>query len=274
MDIAIGMAFYLPVVVVATSSIAFGVHHGLTYFRRRWGLNGWALALPGLWIFIVCGLTWPIISIIMVIWWVRRRLRPMDRQTTVPEGSTSKMPRWAWQGGIVASILLVGVFAGCVVKWTFYGPQVRIVVQISYEKLLAGEIQPAETHASLGWAETQLLRAVDPADRPHVTVRVDPDQRLVQFDLLITHFDDTDIRSIHAGKFELMDETGAVYRPIHLAVDGVPVESVQHLEEDEPTEVTIVFQLPVESDPGELRYDAVDYFDFQPSYEEIIYVFQ
>lgn len=170
--------------------------------------------------------------------------------------------------------MLVALFAGCVAKWTFFGPQIRIVVQISYERLLAGEIQPAETHASLGWAETQLLRAVDPADRPDVTVRVDPDQRLVQFDLLVTHFDDTDITYINAGAFELIDETEAVYRPIHLAVDGVPVESVQHLEEDEPTEVIIVFQLPVESDPGELRYDAVDYFDFQPSYEEIIYVFQ
>lgn len=181
--------------------------------------------------------------------------------------------RWLLRAGVGASIVVAAVFAGFLVKWAFFGPQVRVVVEVPYERLLANDLEPTKTLASLGWAETELLRAVDPADGVASLMPPHPGQRTVQFDLLVTHFDDTDIRHISAGRFELIDESEASHPPIRVTVDGVVVESV-HLEEDKPAETMLVFELPVATDPEELRYDAVDYFGFQPNHQIVVYRFE
>lgn len=88
------------------------------------------------------------------------------------------------------------------------------IVQVSYSRLLAGEIVPGETGANVGAAYIELISALDPADEAIELIQPLPGHRLVVFTFTLTN-----TRRSSSGSFSDRDEWVTVFGDDFKTVD-------------------------------------------------------
>ncbi len=137
-----------------------------------------------------------------------------------------------------------------------------VVAEVSYERLLAGELRPGETLVQVDSAEddfdynetgtVELTAAADPADELVPLLRPLPGYRFVQFELVMVN-ESYDALDIDESDFRLKDEDGDSRRAVLVVVHGriPPLE----IHEGESATASLFFELPQGRDPTELRFN-------------------
>ncbi len=145
-------------------------------------------------------------------------------------------------GGVIAGIVALAIIAG--------GEK---VVQVSYADLLAGEARLADTRITVDSVTVELTRATDPADDLVSLLDAKPGYRFVLLELTIENGRRRDL-PIRTPDFRLKDEDGHSHDAYLVVVGGrIPrVDLVEHRSAD----ADLVFELPNEVDPAELRYNS------------------
>ena len=138
-----------------------------------------------------------------------------------------------------------------------------VVAEVSYERLLAGELRLNETHLQVDSAEDQFERvaetgtveltaAADPADELLPLLVPKTGYRFVQFELTMENQTYEELESDQSS-FRLKGEGGDIHRPVLTAVGG----RIDKWEVDagESAQAVIVFELPEGIDPLEFRFN-------------------
>ena len=133
----------------------------------------------------------------------------------------------------------------------------EVVTEVSYERLLAGQVGAAETRAEVNSATVHLMAADDPADELFPFLAAKPGYRFVAFELAIEITRPGDDVELEQGQFSLKDTNGD-RRDSVLAVVGGRVTPVT-LKKHDVAEIVLVFEVPFGVDPAELRYDVLVY---------------
>ena len=164
-----------------------------------------------------------------------------------------------------AGVLVVGGVTGLLVALAILVPG-DVTAEVSYERLLAGELAPGETRVEVegteelylveeqGTGTVELIAAADPADdlAPLIVPRIG--YRFVEFDLVMEN-ESYETLEIEESNFRLKDEDGDNHRAVLVVVDGriPPLE----IDEGESATAGIFFELPVGLDPTELDFNMV-----------------
>jgi len=160
--------------------------------------------------------------------------------------------------GLLAVGAVVGFFAALVILRLG-----DVVTDVSYERLLAGELRPGETRVQVDSAEDQLERtpttgwvelagAVDPADELQPLFVPAPGYRLVQFELRMKNESYDALWSDQSG-FHVKDDDGRDHGDLVAVVDGrVAPWRVQR---GETASAIVLFEIPDDTNPAELRFD-------------------
>jgi len=138
-----------------------------------------------------------------------------------------------------------------------------VMVEVSYERLLTGELVPGETHLQVDSAEDQfeseaatgtveLTAAADPADELVPLLVPQLGYRLVQFELTMENQSYDELEHDQSS-FRLKDEDGDSHRPV-LAVVGGRIQGWE-VDQGEAALAVIVFELPEGVDPLEFRFN-------------------
>jgi hypothetical protein len=156
---------------------------------------------------------------------------------------------------VISSILGVlataGVIAGIVVLAIIAGGEK--VVRVSYPDLLAGEARWVDTRVTVDSVTVEIVGATDPADDLVAFLAPQPGYRFVLLELTIENERRRDL-PIRASDFRLKDEEGDGHDAYLVVVDGrIPrVDLVKRGSAD----ADLIFELPEEVDPAELRYNS------------------
>ena len=185
--------------------------------------------------------------------------------------------------GVLAAVGAIGLVVTILVVFVV-GAQ-RIVVDVSYEELLAGDTRPdrdpgrprppgypgvAEVHSG----RFELRSAVDPADEQYAFLAVRPDFRLVELRFVIENYrDNGEEVPIRKGRFELQDNDGGTHEPLIATVNGSEIAPFD-IESHDTATLQLVFELPAEADPLELEYDVLEYISNPRLGETIVYEFR
>jgi len=145
-------------------------------------------------------------------------------------------------GGVIAGIVVLAIFAG--------GEK---VAQVSYADLLAGEVRLADTRITVDSITVEIAGASDPADDLVPLLVAKPGYRFVLLELTIENGHRRDL-PIRASDFRLKDEDGHSH-DAYLVVVGGRIPRVD-LAEHRIADTDLVFELPEEVDPAELRYNS------------------
>lgn len=151
-----------------------------------------------------------------------------------------------------------------------------IVSDISYERLLAGDINPGETRVQVNSAEDQfeseaqtgaveLTAAADPADDLVPLLVPQRGYRFVEFELVMENESYQALESDQSS-FRLKDEDGATHRSVLAVVDGrvhrdhrpepwADREALWEVDEGEAAKAFAFFELPIGVDPLEFRFN-------------------
>jgi hypothetical protein len=163
--------------------------------------------------------------------------------------------------GILGFLLAGGAIAGGVTLAIVAGDELE--VQASYANLQDGR---AANMVEIGDVTVGLLSVDDPLTGVETLLEPGPGERLVTFELSVMNDGRPDIE-IEESDFKLKDEDGEKHKPQLVTVDGRA--ATQKVEEDETVRVTVVFELPEEAAPAELKYNPS--FGFRNS---VKYVFR
>jgi hypothetical protein len=148
-------------------------------------------------------------------------------------------------GGAVAGIVALIIAAP-------FGGEER-VVQVSYERLLAGDIGPREALIGVNSIDVELVSALDPADEAVAFLEPQPGYRLVLFSFLLTNDrNDGGFARVDSGDFQMADPADDNRGPL-LGVIGRRSRPV-NLAEDETVEADIVFEVPEGMMPLEVSF--------------------
>jgi len=145
-------------------------------------------------------------------------------------------------GGVIAGIVVLAIFAG--------GEK---VAQVSYADLLAGEVRLADTRITVDSITVEIAGASDPADDLVPFLVPQPGYRFVLLELSIENGRRFDL-PIRTSDFRLKDEDGHSH-DAYLVVVGGRIPRVD-LAEHRIADTDLVFELPEEVDPAELRYNS------------------
>ena len=143
-------------------------------------------------------------------------------------------------GAIIAGLVTLGVIAAQTEER-----------EVSYAALLRGEAPISQTLVDQAQLDVMLVGVTDPADEDFPFLEATPGSRLVRFSLGIEN-DDPDLR-VEVSDFRLKDTEGDK-ADLLLAVVGGRVPPVSAAG-DGPVEALLVFEVPDDEDPAELRYD-------------------
>ncbi|MCH8025823.1 MAG: DUF4389 domain-containing protein [Chloroflexi bacterium] len=157
-------------------------------------------------------------------------------------------------------VLAVGaVFAG-IAALAIFRPG-DVVAEVSYERLLAGEVSSAETRVRVDSAEdifesaqtgtVELTAAADPADELVPLLVPQTGYRFVQFELVIEN-ESYDAIESDQSSFSLKGQDGHSRHPVLAVVDGRT--RLWEVDEGESALVVLLFELPEGIDPAELRF--------------------
>ena len=201
-------------------------------------------------------------SVVGVIRWEQRVLAYLLSFTDEYPPYSTEADAPATTGGayvassVVGVLAIAGLVAGVVslIVFVSWGGEDR-VVQVSYSRLLDGEIRPGETFIRVNSIDVELVSAVDPADDSVALIEPLPGHRLVLFTFVLTNVnDDSDAvpKTIFGNDFQTVDSIEAERDPI-LAIVGrrpPPVGLRLH----ETVRVDVVFELPRGMRPDEVSY--------------------
>lgn len=123
--------------------------------------------------------------------------------------------------------------------------------EVSYAALLRGDAPVSQTLVDQAQLDVMLLGATDPADEEFPLLDAAPGYRLVLFTLMI-EIPDPDLK-VEASDFTLKD-TGNDKTDLVLAVVGGRAPPVS-IAGDGLVEALLLFEVPDDEDPAELRYD-------------------
>jgi len=174
---------------------------------------------------------------------------------------------------VISSVLGVlatsGVIAG-IVALAIFGRGEK-VVQVSYADLLAGEVRPVDTRVTVDSVTVEIGGATDPADDLVPFLVAQPGHRFVFFELVIENDSRAEL-AIRRSDFWLEDEDGDGHDAYLVLVGGrIPrVDLVEHGSAD----AKLVFELPKEVDPAELRYGELLYNSALGFTKTIVYEFR
>ena len=144
-------------------------------------------------------------------------------------------------GGVIAGIATLAILRSG-----------DVVAEVSYERLLAGQIRPEETRVTVDSIAIELTVAADPADELVPFLASQPGHRFVFFELIIENDRDGDL-PIREDDFRLKDEDGDRH-DAYLAIVGGRIPPIV-LFEDGRIDADLIFELPRGVDPVDLRYD-------------------
>ena len=136
-----------------------------------------------------------------------------------------------------------------------------VVGEVSYERLLAGEVSPDELRIHVeatedpfwdvqGTGTVELTGVADPAVALEPLLVPQAGNRFIQFDLVVEN--ETYHGLDDESDFRLEDENGEGYDPVLSIVDGSADE--WELDEGESGVAVIFFELPLGTNPAELRF--------------------
>ena len=145
-------------------------------------------------------------------------------------------------GASIAGIVLVAIFAR--------GEE--IVTEVSYERLLAGEVRSGETLVVVDSVTVELSGAADPADELIPFYIAQPGYRFVLFNLVIGNARGRDLQ-ISESDFRLKDTDGDGHAAL-LAVVGGRIPPLR-FQPGSLVPTDLIFELPEDVDPAELRYE-------------------
>ena len=212
-------------------------------------------------------------------WWARVQgyvlsltddFPPFSLMADAPAGG-----RTAYLASSTVGVLAVSAFVGFFSLVAILSPG-NVTVEVTYERLLSGEVRPGETLVQLESREDtfesvkttgtfELTGAADPADALLPLLVVEPGHRFVQFELVMQNQTYLELESDQSS-FGLEDAAGDTHRPI-LAIIGGRVHHDQHsapwdlvdtsweVEQGESATALIVFELPTGIDPVEFRFN-------------------
>ena len=181
----------------------------------------------------------------------------------------------AYLASSTVGVLAVSAFVGFFSLVAILSPG-NVTVEVTYERLLSGEVRPGETLVQLESREDtfesvkttgtfELTGAADPADALLPLLVVEPGHRFVQFELVMQNQTYLELESDQSS-FGLEDAAGDTHRPI-LAIIGGRVHHDQHsapwdlvdtsweVEQGESATALIVFELLTGIDPVEFRFN-------------------
>jgi hypothetical protein len=152
---------------------------------------------------------------------------------------------------VVGLLATAGVIALTTVVIVLFQPGEE-VVEVSYQRLLAGEVIFAETRVSTDAVTVEITGAADPADELLPLLVPQQDHRFVLFGLFVENEASGDLR-VRQKDFRIKGSEGGSEDPLLVAVNGrvAPVS----LEQRAFGFVDLLFELPQGVDPAELRYD-------------------
>jgi len=140
-----------------------------------------------------------------------------------------------------------------------------VTAEVSYERLLAGELLPGETRVQVegtedgfweeqGTGTVELTAAADPTDDLAPLLVPRTGHRFVEFELAVENQSYHSL-DIEESNFRLKDEDDDNHRAVLVVVDGriPPLE----IDEGESATVGLFFELPVGLDPTELLFNMV-----------------
>ncbi len=198
------------------------------------------------------GLHWYVAGVLR--WWARVQAYAVSLTDEFPPFSLSPD---AGPGGtdsyVISSVVGLLATAGVIALFTvgiiFLQPGEQIV-QVSYERLLAGDVDPVETRATTNSLAVELTAAADPADERLPLLAPRAGDRFVLLSLRVQNGSRHDLR-IREGDYRLKDREGDGHDSLLVVADGriAPV----WLRKGEFAVVDLVFELPQGVDPAELR---------------------
>jgi len=147
---------------------------------------------------------------------------------------------------ILGFLLAGGAIAGGVVLALAAGQELE--VQESYRDLQAGRSSGV---AQMGDVMVALLSATDPLLEGETLLEADSGERLVMFEFSVANEGGWDVK-IEESDFGLWDEEGKRNKPELVVVAGHAAP--QDVKEDRSARVAVVFEVPEELDPAELKY--------------------
>ncbi len=162
----------------------------------------------------------------------------------------------------VSGVLAVGGAIALLAALAIFAPG-DVAAEVSYERLLAGELSPGETRIQVeatedpfwdeqGTGTVELTAAADPADDLVPLLAPQTGYRFVEFELVI---EDQSYNALYIDEsnFRLKDEEGDGHRAVLVLVDGriPPLE----IDEGESATASLFFELPNDLNPEELRFD-------------------
>jgi hypothetical protein len=152
---------------------------------------------------------------------------------------------------VVGLLATAGIVAMVVVGIVFLQPGEK-VVEVSYERLLSGDLSSAETRVSVDSVTVELTAAADPAIEVLPFLVPQPDHRFVLVNLFVANTGRRDLR-VREGDFHVTDRKGDGHDAILVVADGriAPVR----LRKGGIASVDLLFELPQGVDPAELHYD-------------------
>jgi hypothetical protein len=138
-----------------------------------------------------------------------------------------------------------------------------VTAEVSYERLLAGELTPGETRVQVegtedpfwdeqGTGTVELSAAADPADGLAPLLVPLPGYRFVEFELVVENQSYNGLE-IEESNFRLKDDDGDSHRAVLVVVDGrsPPLE----IDEGESATASLFFEFPEGLGPTELRFN-------------------
>ena len=136
----------------------------------------------------------------------------------------------------------------------------HIVTQVSYDRLVAGQMAPGEGRAVVHSGVVDLVGATDPGDEQYAFLDVTPGARLIEFELTMMN-----TRGARAGnpirtsRFRLRDTVGEEQEALLAVIDGSEIAPAE-IESGEFATVRVLFELAGGRNPAELQYDVLEYF--------------
>ena len=279
----------------------FPIRYEVKYPERvsRWRLVIWKFVTAVPHLFVLAILTLTLVVVIPIGWfailitgrfpqglhgYVAGVLRWVARVDAYVSSLTDEFPPFSFSpdagsgerdsyliSSVIGVLAMSAVIAGFAAFVTFWGEEV--VTEVSYERLLAGQVGTEETRAEGMSATVHLITADDPVDDRYSFLAAKPGNRFVAFELSIRNSRwlglDVPIENSH---FSLKDTGGDRHDAVLVIVGGriPPVD----LTEDEVALTTLVFEVPLGVDPAELRYDVREYRIPPTKGETIVYEFR
>jgi len=149
-------------------------------------------------------------------------------------------------GGVIAGLVTIAIV----------GIGEHPSTEVSYERLLAGEVRPGETRLRVNSAVVELAGATDPADELYPFLEANAGHRLVEFALAIENVRPTSGPDLRRDCFTLKDTEGHSHDSLLVVIDGrIPPTRI---DKHDVADAGLLFELPLEVRPLELRYVVID----------------